>query len=166
MSAPTPSLPATPETLGYRIPSLPYRIVIAVLRAFLSFVFFVAIPVAALAYVHSRGLAIPVPIAAVTTWGVVLLVLSAARYILKPTAAYGPLSIALDGVFFGYLYYLLLLSPYRFVVPGGSVSLAAGYSLFIEILMIVPAVGILAGILTTIEDVSHPKERLPFDYPA
>ena len=167
MSAPAPAPTApTPEELGYRIPSLAYRILVAALRLILSFVVFVALPVAVLAYVHSRGVAIPISIAAVTTWGVLLLVLTAARYILKPTVAYGPLSIAVSGVFFAYLYYLVLLSPYRFVIPGGSASVAAGYSEFLEILMIVPAVEILAGILTTVEDAVHPGERLPFDYPA
>jgi len=167
MSAPAPAPTApTPEALGYRIPSLAYRILVAALRLILSFVVFVALPVAVLAYVHSRGVAIPISIAAVTTWGVLLLVLTAARYILKPTVAYGPLSIAVSGVFFAYLYYLVLLSPYRFVIPGGSASVAAGYSEFLEILMIVPAVEILAGILTTVEDAVHPGERLPFDYPA
>jgi len=158
--------PPAPPALPYRIPSLAYRILIAGFRVILSFVFFVALPVAVLAYVHSRGVAIPISIEAVTTWGLVLLVLSAARYVLKPTVAFGPLSVALSGVFLAYLYYLVLLSPYRFVIPGGSASLAAGYSMFLEILMIVPALGILAGILTTVEDVAHPGERLPFDYPA
>lgn len=168
MSAPAnvavtpPAAPALPS----RIPSLGYRILIAGFRVVLSFVFFVAVPVAVLAYVHSRGVAIPVSIAAVTTWGLLLLVLSAARYVLKPTAAFGPLSIAVSGVFLAYLYYLLMLSPYRFVLPGGSASIAAGYSMFLEILMIVPALEIVAGVLTTFEDAVHPGERLPFDYPA
>ena len=165
MSA-TAEVRAPPAALPYRIPSLAYRILIAGFRVVLSFVFLVALPVAVLAYVHARGVAIPVSLAAVTTWGLVLLVLSAARYVLKPTGAFGPLSIALSGVFLAYLYYLVLLSPYRFVLPGGGASLAAGYSMFLEILMIVPAMGILAGILTTVEDVAHPGERLPFDYPA
>ena len=154
--APTPALP-------YRVPSLAYRILIAGFRLILSFVFFVAVPVAVLAYVQSRGVAIPVSIAAVTTWGLALMVLSAVRYVAKPTVAYGPLSIVISGVFFAYVYYLILLSPYRFILPGGSASLAAGYSMFLEILLIVPALGILAGIMTTVEDVAHPKERLPFD---
>jgi len=167
MSAPAnASAPRTTEVVGYRVPSLGYRILVAGFRLILSFVAFIALPVTVLAYVHSRGVAIPVSIAAVTLWGLALMVLSAARYVLKPTVAYGPLSIAVAGVLFAYLYYLVILSPYRFVVPGGSASVAAGYSTFLEILMIVPAVDFFAGILTTIEDAAHPKERLPFDYPA
>lgn len=167
MSAPVNvSGPRTAEVSGYQIPSLGYRILVAGFRLIMSFVAFIAIPVAVLAYVQSRGVAIPVSTAAVTSWGLALMVLSAARYILKPTVAYGPLSIAVAGVLFAYLYYLVILSPYRFVVPGGSASIAAGYSMFLEILMVVPAVDFFAGILTTIEDATHPGERLPFDYPA
>jgi len=165
VSAATTATPPAPPPLGYRVPSLAYRIIVAGLRVIVTFVVFVALPVAALAYLHSRGVAIPVSIAAVTTWGIVLLALSAARYVLKPTAAYGPLTVLLSGVFLGYLYYLVLLSPYTFVLPGGAGSIAAGYSMFLELLMIVPALELVAGVLTTIEDVAHPKERLPFDYP-
>lgn len=165
MNAAPDTTPPTPLPLGYRVPSLAYRIIVAGLRVIVSFVAFVALPVAALAYLHSRGIAIPVSIAAVTTWGIVLLLLSAARYVLKPTVAYGPLSVLLSGVFLGYLYYLVLLSPYKFALPGGTASVAAGYSMFLELLMVVPALEIVAGVLTTVEDVAHPKERLPFDYP-
>lgn len=165
-AVPARAAPPPQEAPAYRIPSLTYRILVAAFRLILSFVLFVGLPVALLAYVHSRGLAIPISIAAVTTWGVVLLSLSAARYVLKPTVAYGPLSILVSAVFFAYLYYLVTLSPYRFVFPGGGASVAAGYSMFLEILMIVPVVEIIAGILTTIEDFASPGERLPFDYPA
>lgn len=164
--APTTATPPTPEGPGYRIPSLGYRILVATLRLIVSFVLLVALPVALLAYVHSRGIDIPISIAAVTTWGAVLLTLSAARYVLKPTIAYGPLSIVVGAVFFLYLVYLVSLSPYRFVLPGESVSVAAGYSLVLEILMIVPILDMIAGTLTTIEDAASPRERLPFDYPA
>jgi hypothetical protein len=169
MSAPSSSTtvaPPTQEALGYQIPPLAVRILLAATRLILSFIFFVAIPVALLAYVHSRGIAIPISVAAVTTWGAVLLVLAAARYVFKPTVAFGPLTIIENAVFFAYLYYLVTLSPYRFVFPGGTVSVAAGYSMFLEILMIVPVVYILSGILTTLEDLWSPGERLPFDYPA
>lgn len=158
--------PRASEASGYHIPSLGYRIFVAGFRLILWFVAFIALPVAVLAYVHSRGVAIPVSTVAVTTWGLALTVLSTARYVLKPTVAYGPLSIAVAGVLFAYLYYLILLSPYQFVLPGGSASIAAGYSMFLEILLIVPAVDLVAGVLTTIEDATHPGERLPFDYPA
>jgi hypothetical protein len=166
MSTPTAAAMPAPEGVGYRIPSLGYRILIAALRLMIAFVLLVVLPVAVLTYVHSRGIPIPVSIVAVTTWGVVLLALTAARYVLKPTAAYGPLSFLTALVFFLYLYFLYSLSPYRLSLASGSVSLAAGYSMFLEILMIVPIVEMVAAVFTTIEDAVSPKERLLFDYPA
>jgi len=176
MSAPkpAPNAPSPPpkpprpsaEQLGSRVPSLGYRIVIAALRLVVTFVLLIALPVAALTYVHSRGIPIPVSVGAVTAWGAVLLALGTARYVLRPTVAYGPLCIAVAAVALAYLYYLITLSPYQFVIPGGSASVAAGYVLLLEILMVVPAFDLIAGVLTTVEDVAHPKERLPFDYPA
>jgi len=154
------------ETGGYQIPSLGYRILVAALLLIPSFFLLVALPVAALTFVNSRGIALPISIVAVIVWGFLLLGVGTARSILKPTRAYGPLSVAASLVSLLYLLYLITLSPYRFVVPGGSASIAAGYSMFLELVMIVPAIGLVAGLLTTVEDARAPKERLPFDYPA
>jgi len=150
---------------GFRVPSLGYRILMAGLRLIPSFLILIAIPAAALSYLSSRGIALPISVFEVTLWGALLLALGAAQYILKPTVAYGPTSIAYSAVALAYLYYVVTISPYRFTLPGGSASIAAGYSSFLELLMIVPAIGVLVGILTTVEDVRSPSERLPFDYP-
>jgi hypothetical protein len=145
---------------------LGYRIVIAGLRIIPTFLLLIALPVAAITFLNSRGIAVPITAYAVTVWGIALIALGAARYVLKPTAAFGPLTIAISGVSLLYLYYAIQLSPYRFVVPGGTVSVAAGYSTFLELVMIVPALGVVVGILTTIEDSRSRTERLPFDFPA
>jgi hypothetical protein len=154
------------EAGAYRVPSLGYRILVAALRLIPSFFLLVALPVAVLAFVNSQGVAIPISTNAVIVWGFLLLGLGTARSILKPTRAYGPLSVATSLVSILYLLYLIALSPYRLVVPGGSASIAAGYSMFLELAMIVPAIGLVAGLLITIEDARAPTERLPFDYPA
>lgn len=154
------------ETAGYRIPSLGYRIVIAGLRIIPTFFLLIALPVAALSFANSRGIALPISTYAVTVWGIALISLGAARYILKPTRAYGPVSIAASAVVLVYLLYLLSLSPYRLTIPGGSASLAAGYTSFLEIALIMPAIGIVVGILVTIEDAGSRTERLLFDFPA
>jgi len=168
MSAPGAKSPAPPSTEagGYQIPSLGYRILIAALGLIPSFFLLIGLPVAVLTFVSSHGVALPISVDAVIVWGFVLLALGAARSILKPTAAYGPLSIATSLVTLLYLAYALSLSPYRLTIPGGSATVAAGYAGFLEIAMIVPALGRLAGVLTTVEDARAPKERLPFDYPA
>ncbi len=166
MSVPGRVVVPTPESGAYRVPSLGYRILVAALRLIPSFFLLVALPVAALTFVDSRGIAVPISTNAVIVWGFLLLGLGTARSILKPTRAYGPLSVATSLVSILYLLYLIALSPYRLVVPGGSASIAAGYSMFLELALIVPAVGLIAGLLTTVEDVRAPTERLPFDYPA
>jgi hypothetical protein len=154
------------ETGGYQIPSLGYRILVAALRLIPAFFLLVALPVAALTFVDSRGIALPISVFAVEGWGFLLLGLGTAQYISKPTRAYGPLMVVTSLLGLLYLFYALTLSPYRFVIPGGSASISAGYSMFLELVMIVPAIGIIVGLLITAEDARAPKERLPFDFPA
>lgn len=162
MSAPA----VASESAGYRVPSLGYRIVVAALRLIPSFFVLIILPVAVLSFASSRGIALPISAYAVTAWGLVLIILGTARYILRPTRAFGPVSIATSLAAVLYLLYALLQSPYRFTVPGGSASLVAGYATFLELVMIVPAIGILVGILVTVEDAGSFPERLVFDFPA
>lgn len=166
MSSPARIPVAEGEASGYRIPSLGYRILIAGLRLVPSFFLLIALPVAALNFASSKGIALPLSTSAVTLWGLVLIALGAARYVLKPTPAFGPISIAASAAVLAYLLYAISLSPYRLTIPGGSASVVAGYSMFLEFVLIVPAIGILVGILVTIEDARSRTERLPFDFPA
>ena len=165
MSSPRGATAVSRETGGYQVPSLGYRILVAALRLIPSFFLLVALPVAALSFVNSRGIALPISTTAVVVWGLILLGLGTARYIAKPTRAYGPLSVVTSFVSLLYLVYALGLSPYRLVVPGGSASVTAGYSMFLELAMIIPAIGIVVGFLVTLEDARAPGERLPFDFP-
>ena len=164
MSSPPP--PAIPAGPGYRIPSLGYRILVAALRLIPAFFLLVILPVAALTFVNSKGIALPISTRAVAEWGLLLVALGAARYILRPTRAFGPVSIAASLVGLLYLLYAVSLSPYHLTIPGGSASVVAGYALFLELMMIVPAIGIVVGVLVTVEDARSPTERLVFDYPA
>lgn len=166
MSSPKGASVAPREVGAYRVPSLGYRILVAALRLIPSFFVVVALPVAALSFAESQGVALPISILAVVAWGLALLALGTARYIAKPTRAYGPLSVATSAVSLLFLVYALGLSPYRFDISGGSASIVAGYSMFLEVLMIIPAIGVVVGVLTTVEDVRAPRERLPFDFPA
>ena len=163
MSAPVPSV--APEAPGYHVPSLGYRILVAALRLIPAFFLLVILPVAVLTFVNSKGISLPISTTVVTEWGVLLIALGAARYVLRPTRAFGPVSIAASFVALLYLVYAASLSPYRFTVPGGSASIAAGYALFLDLMMIIPAIGIVVGALVTVEDRNFP-ERLVFDFPA
>jgi hypothetical protein len=154
-----------PPASGYLIPSLGWRILGGALRLVPLVVILIGLPVAALTFLQSHGIALPVPILTVEVAGIAITGLIVARYILKPTVAYGPLSIATSVVTLLYLWVILIDATYHLAVPGGDVVLSIGYRNLILLLLLVPGLALTAGGLTTIEDITAPKERLPFDYP-
>ncbi|MCI4343872.1 MAG: hypothetical protein L3J92_07180 [Thermoplasmata archaeon] len=161
MSAPS----APPPRLTYQVPSLGWRITVAALRLIPLMLLFVGLPVAALAFLQSNSIALPLSIVAVTLAGAIIVALSTARYIAKPTSAFGPLSIASSAFVLAYLYYIVLRSTYVLAVPGSDFTVRLTYTNFMLCLMVVPALSLAAGIVTTIEDARVPRERLPYDYP-
>jgi len=161
VSPPSP----TPPTLGYRVPSLGWRITVASLRLIPLVLLFVGLPAAALSFLQSHSLPLPLSIVAVTIAGAVILALSTARYIAKPTRIYGPLSIAMSAFVLVYVFYILGRSTYAFLVPGSDVTLHLTYTGLIELLLLVPALSLAAGVVTTVEDARKARERLPYDYP-
>jgi hypothetical protein len=162
-SAPTVVSPR-PET--YQVPSLEYRILAAALRLIPLLILFVGLPVAVLNYLSSRQVSLPVSVVTVETFGIAIAVLSTARYIAKPTRAYGPVSMATSAVALAYLFTLWLEATYRIMVPSSAVTISIGYGGLIDLLLAVPALALLAGLVTTVEDFRSPTERLPFDFPA
>ena len=152
---------------GHRIPSLSYRILAGAALLVGLFVALVALPDSVLAYLQGHGVALPLPIETATVAGAILSALATARYILRPSRLYGPLSIATSLATIGYLLQFWWAASYRFTIPGSSsATFQVGYVDLILLLLVVPALGLLAGVVTTIEDLSAPGERLPFDYPA
>ncbi len=149
-----------------RIPSLGYRILAGTARLVLLLIALVGVPAAALAYLDSLGISLPVPIPTVVGAWVAIAVLSTARAIARPTRAYGPLSVATSAVTIAYLLVLRLASPYRLAAPSHSLAISVGYATFLDLVLLVPALLLVAGIVTTVEDVRFPGERLPYDYPA
>ncbi len=154
-----------PRPIGYRIPSLSYRILAGGLRLLPLIVILVGIPVALLTFLSTHGLHVPISILTVTVAGLAISVLSTARYILKPTRAYGPLSMAVSVVTILYLLTFFLAATLVFGLPQHGISVGIGVEGVIGLLLLVPGLGLAAGIVTTIEDVRSPRERLPFDYP-
>lgn len=150
---------------GYVIPSLGYRILAGGLRLIPLLVLLVGVPDAALSYLAARGVALPVSVLTVTAGGIAISILVTARYILRPTRAYGPLSVLTSGVTLAYLFVLWLGATYHVGVPDSSVVLTIGYAKLIAWLFLVPALALVAGLITTVEDLASPGERLPFDFP-
>jgi hypothetical protein len=167
VSAPSPPTPApTTSPAGtYRIPSLGWRILGGALRLIPLVVILIGVPVAVLTFLQSNGISLPVPIATVEYAGIAITILIVARYIFKPTAAYGPLAIATAAVTIVYLYVILLDATYHLGIPGVGVTVSIDYGNLILLLLIVPALALGAGAVTLVEDMVAPKERLPFDYP-
>ncbi|MGI0070647.1 MAG: hypothetical protein ACRECT_00985 [Thermoplasmata archaeon] len=165
MSAPAVE-PAPPAAGTYFVPSLGWRILGGTLRLVPLVVLLVGIPVAILTYLQSRGISLPVPILTVELSGIAITILVVARYIAKPTGAFGPLAIATAGVTVVYLYSFLVDATYHLTIPSMDIGIGIEYRNPILLLMIVPALTLGAGVLTTIEDAVAPKERLPFDFPA
>jgi hypothetical protein len=165
--APAPAaVPPTGPTPGqYRVPSWGWRILGGALRLVPLVLLLIGLPVALLTFLQSNGISIPYPIAVVELAGIALTILIVARYMFKPTALFGPLAMAVAGVSLAYLYYLYEHSTYVLRIPNAPVAIGLTYSDLILLLMIVPALGLAAGAITTVEDVRRPRERLPFDYP-
>ncbi|MCI4365015.1 MAG: hypothetical protein L3K10_02990 [Thermoplasmata archaeon] len=137
----------------------------ASLRLIPLIILFIGLPIAALSFLTSHSIPLPLSIAAVTIAGAVIVALSTARYIAKPTGVYGPLSIVASAFVLGYVFYLLGQSTYRFRLPGSSVTIGITFTTLVEWLLIVPALALVAALVTTIEDARAPRERLPFDFP-
>jgi hypothetical protein len=151
--------------LGYRVPSLGWRITVAALRLIPLMILLVGLPVAALSFLQSNSIPTPLSIVAVTVAGAIIVALSTARYIAKPTSAYGPLSVVSSGFVLAYLYYIFTQASYVFTTPGSDVTIHLNYAMFVAWLMLVPALGLAAGLVTSVEDARSPRERLPFDFP-
>jgi hypothetical protein len=151
---------------GFRVPSLSYRILAGGTRLVPYLVLLVGLPDAVLAYLDAHGVTLPISILTVTVAGVLISVLSTAAYVLRPSRAYGPLSAATSVVSLAYLFVIWLQATYRIAVPNASVSISIEYARLIELVLLVPALALIASLVTTVEDLRSPSERLPFDFPA
>ena len=155
----------TSSGLGYKIPSLGWRIAVGALRLIPMVLLFVGLPGALLAFLMSNGITLPLSILTVTVFGILICALVTARYIAKPTVVYGPLAIAVAVVTLLYLRVILAAASYTFTLPNSDFALTLNYLELIELLLIVPTLALAAGIVTTVEDFRTPRERLPFDFP-
>jgi hypothetical protein len=151
--------------LGYSIPGWGWRITVGALRMIPLVILLVGIPAAALTFVSSHGIALPISIFLVTVFGVLICAFSTARYIAKPTRLYGPISVVASGISLAYILLILAQSSYTFSIPNSPITLTLSYTELIELLLIVPLLSLVAAVVTSIEDARTPTERLPFDFP-
>jgi hypothetical protein len=147
-----------------KIPSLARRIFFGSLRLVLLLIVFVAIPLGLLQTLSEHGITPPYSLITVSLVGVVLAVLGSIASVARPTRAYGPLALAASVIMFLYLLALARNGTITFAVGSGA-TFQLSYGSAILLVAIVPLIGILAHTVTTAEDLRHPGERLPYDYP-
>jgi hypothetical protein len=146
------------------IPSLPRRVVYASFRLIFLLIFFVAIPLGLLNFLAAHGIQTPLSLVTVSTVGIALSVLGAAATIARPTRAYGPIALLGAVVFFLYLLDLARNGTVTLSVGSGA-TFQLSYGSAILLVAVMPVLGAIAAALTTLEDATHPGQRLPFDYP-
>jgi hypothetical protein len=154
-----------PTGLPYRIPSLTRRVVVAAVILVVFLLVYIVLPTTLLARLTPVGLLSPIPPALIVAGGAALAALSAARYLAKPTRVYGPVWTVGSAAAIAYLVLLLPYASFS-ISPGHGGSFSLDYRVLLEVAMVIPGLRLLSGVVTTVEDARHPKERLPYDFPA
>jgi hypothetical protein len=147
----------------YRIPPLSVRLAWGGLIFVLLLASFVLLPYTVLGFVTMHGIQSGISTMTVVVIGVILSILGAARSVLKPTVAYGPIWMAGALLMVGYLLILAPGASFTIQVGGGTLSIQFG-AIFL-LLAIVPLLRAVAAGIITWEDVFHRGERLPVDFP-
>ncbi|HEY6238415.1 MAG TPA: hypothetical protein VIZ68_04445, partial [Thermoplasmata archaeon] len=142
------------------------RLILGALTAIGLIFLLVIVPTQLLARVHeaSIGFSTPVPTSSIVFSGLVIALLFAARGVLRPTKAFGPVATLGSLVSMLYLLYLAPLASAGVATDRIGVTLA--FSGLLLLLAIVPFLGVCAGVVATIEDVARPGERVRYEYRA
>jgi hypothetical protein len=153
-----------PNPPGVELPSVPRRVALGMLRIVPVLILLVGVPTAILGYLSSAGIHSNVSLLTVSIGGLIFTVFSTARYILRPTRAFGPVGVARAGAAFAYLWYLLPNAS--LVIPAGSQStLTLNYGSVVEALLVVPVLMLLTACLVTVQDYRGFAARLRADFP-
>jgi hypothetical protein len=167
-STPSPPSAAPAPTAGtpkpvLRIPPLGRRIAYGSIRAALTIVAIVIVPWWLFNLVNGYGFTTPISIAGLVLLGIVVAVVGGLRCIARPTKAFGPLTSVASLVSLAYLLYLIPIASVGFS-PDDKISIALDFGKFLQYALLVPLFGIAAGIVTTVEDLVRPGERVFYEY--
>jgi hypothetical protein len=165
MAAELSRVRSTPyDAQRYRIPSWGWRLTLGVLRLAPLLLLFTAVPYVVLQVLAAHGIHSPINFASVAVVGVLVSVLSAAAYILKPTRAFGPVWMASSVVTVAYFLSFVPEASFSTGLPNGGLFTIT-YGNVLLLLAVVPGLRAVASAFTTYEDVARPTERLPLDFP-
>jgi hypothetical protein len=141
--------------------------VIGVILFVLLLAVLVILPLWLLGIVGQHDVGYGVPSVLVLYGGLAIVVLNTLAWVAKAERIYGPLCIAASLVSLGYLLTLMQYASIQYSTSGGgtAITAAVSYGDFIKLLCIVPAIGLVSGLFMTLQDLFHPKARLPKDFP-
>jgi hypothetical protein len=168
---PLPPPPAPGARDGGTVMVVPYqppgisgaRIAGAVSLTLLYFGLIALLPYYLEQYAGRYGLKAPIAPAFLLLAGAAVAVLAGLSIATKPTRAWGPVRVMSAGFDLIYIFYLLQNPVYSTTIHGFTITLA--YTRILELFLIPPAIGLLAGVLTSIGDIRHPWERIQLQFP-
>lgn len=114
-------------------------------------------------YAARYGLSAPIDPVFLLVAGAIVAFLAGLSIATKPTHAWGPVRVMSAGFDLIYIVYLLQNPIYATAIRGFSITLTYGHIL--ELFLIPPAIGLVAGVVTAIGDIRHPWERISFQFP-
>ena len=115
-------------------------------------------------YAAKYGLSAPINPTFLLVAGAIVSVLAGLSIATKPTRAWGPVRVMSAGFDLIYIFYLLQNPVYATTIHGFTISLT--YSRILELFLIPPGIGLLAGVVTSIGDILHPWERIQLQFPS
>ena len=166
-----------PEVWSRRhdLPGLPWCIAKGVAKGIVLIFFLVLLPIEFLFTVFGAadfGLHHSFTVALLTYGGTALAVTSAGFTAFQTTAAYGFFRLANRAAKLTYQYILatvaiFTLGPYALSFGGGTADLGLHFNFadIFYLFMIPTAIALSAALVTFYEDLRHPGERLPWDFP-
>ena len=114
-------------------------------------------------YAAKYGLSAPIEPDFLLVAGGIVAILAGLSVASKPTRGWGPVRVMSAGFDLIYIFYLLQNPVYATTIHGFTITLT--YSRILELFLIPPAIGLLAGIVTSIGDIRHPWERIQLQFP-
>lgn len=156
---------ATSRSEPYRPPGVSgARIAGAISLTLVYFGFVGILPYYLELYAKSYGLSAPINPTFLLVAGAIVSVLAGLSVATKPTRAWGPVRVMSAGFDVIYVLYLLQNPVYATTIHGFSIALS--YSRILELFLIPPAIGLLAGVVTSIGDIRHPWQRIQRQFPS
>jgi hypothetical protein len=164
-AAPSPTgARVAPRYVRYQPPGVSAaRIAGAVSLTFLYFGLVALLPYYLEQYAAKYGLSAPIQPDFLLVAGGIVAILAGLSIATKPTRAWGPVRVMSAGFDLIYIFYLLQNPVYATTLHGFMITLT--YSRILELFLIPPAIGLLAGIVTSIGDIRHPWERIQLQFP-